>query len=256
MRVLLIEDDPITIKTVELALASAGIICDTAHLGNEGMEISQLYEYDLIILDLMLPDMDGYDVLMRLRSAHIKVPVFILSGLSGSEKKIKGLCRGADDYLTKPFTRGELVARIQAIVRRSKGHSNSILKFHKVKIDTDNCSVTVGDKAVHLTNKEYRILELLAMRKGSLLTKEMFLSHLYGGVAEPYLKTIDVFVCKLRKKLLAASGGINYIETIWGRGYTLKDFDEDKDSSVIDSNYKLENKLLEVANTEIEEPGT
>jgi len=226
MRVLLIEDDSSTARSIELALAAEGIICDTAEVGEEGVEIGRIYDYDLILLDLMLPDIDGYEVLLRLRSAKIKTPILILSGLSSVDQKIKGLGFGADDYLTKPFNRGELVARIQAIVRRSKGHSESVVRFDKVSINLDTRTVDVDGTQVHLTNKEYAILELLAMRKGTVLTKEMFLNHLYSSMDEPEIKIIDVFVCKLRKKLHKASGGTNYIETVWGRGYMLKDYEQ------------------------------
>lgn len=225
MRVLLIEDDNSTARSIELALAAEGIICDTAEVGEEGVEIGRIYDYDLILLDLMLPDIDGYEVLLRLRSAKVKTPILILSGLSSVDQKIKGLGFGADDYLTKPFNRGELVARIQAIVRRSKGHSESVVRFDKVAINLDTRTVDVDGTQVHLTNKEYAILELLAMRKGTVLTKEMFLNHLYSSMDEPEIKIIDVFVCKLRKKLAKASNGTNYIETVWGRGYMLKDYD-------------------------------
>jgi len=226
MRVLLIEDDASTARSIELALAAEGIICDTAEVGSEGIEIGKIYDYDIILLDLMLPDIDGYEVLLRLRSAKVKTPILILSGLTSVDQKIKGLGFGADDYLTKPFNRGELIARIQAIVRRSKGHSESVVRFDKVAINLDTRTVEVDSKQVHLTNKEYAILELLAMRKGTVLTKEMFLNHLYSSMDEPEIKIIDVFVCKLRKKLAKASGGMNYIETVWGRGYMLKDYDD------------------------------
>lgn len=226
MRVLLIEDDSSTARSIELALAAEGIICDTAELGEEGVNIGKLYDYDIMVLDLMLPDVDGYEVLLRLRSAKVKTPILILSGLSSVDQKIKGLGFGADDYLTKPFNTGELIARIQAIVRRSKGHSESVVRFDKVAINLDTRVVEVDGNQVHLTNKEYAILELLAMRKGTVLTKEMFLNHLYSSMDEPEIKIIDVFVCKLRKKLAKASGGTNYIETVWGRGYMLKDYEE------------------------------
>lgn len=226
MRVLLIEDDSSTARSIELALASEGIICDTAEIGSDGVEIGKVYDYDIICLDLMLPDIDGHEVLLRLRSAKVKTPVLILSGLSSVDQKIKGLGFGADDYLTKPFNKGELVARINAIVRRSKGHSESVVRFDKVSINLDTRVVEVDSKQVHLTNKEYAILELLAMRKGTVLTKEMFLNHLYNSMDEPEMKIIDVFVCKLRKKLSDASGGVNYIETVWGRGYMLKSYEQ------------------------------
>ena len=228
MRILLIEDDRSTAASIELALASNGIICDVARSGEEGEDMARTYEYDLLILDLMLPDKDGYEVLLRLRSAKVKVPILILSGLSSADQKIKGLGFGADDYLTKPFNRGELIARIQAIVRRSKGHSESVIRFDKVAVNLDTRIVEVDGVPVHLTSKEYAILELLAMRKGTVLTKEMFLDHLYGGIDEPEVKIIDVFVCKLRKKLAESSSGVNYIETVWGRGYMLKDYEQEE----------------------------
>jgi two-component system cell cycle response regulator CtrA len=223
MRVLVVEDDSATAKSIELMLRSEGFVCDTTDLGEDGLEIGKLYDYDIIVLDLMLPDMDGYEVLKRLRSAKVETPVLILSGLSEPDQKIKGLGFGADDYLTKPFDRGELVARIQAIVRRAKGHAASVIKTGRLTVNLDTRTVEVEGKPVHLTGKEYGILELLSLRKGTTLTKEMFLNHLYGGMDEPELKIIDVFVCKLRKKLIAATGGDSYIETVWGRGYVLRD---------------------------------
>ncbi len=226
MRVLLVEDDANTAQSIELILKSEGYIVDTTDLGEDGLEIGKLYDYDIIILDLMLPDIDGYEVLRRLRSSRVNTPILILSGLSELDNKIKGLGFGADDYLTKPFDRRELLARIQAIVRRSKGHSESVIKTGKLTVNLDTRTVEVESQPLHLTGKEYGILELLSLRKGTTLTKEMFLNHLYGGMDEPELKIIDVFVCKLRKKLGNATGGENYIETVWGRGYVLRDPEE------------------------------
>ena len=219
MRVLLVEDDSSVAKSIELMLHSEGFIVDSTDLGEDGLEIGKLYDYDIIILDLMLPDIDGYEVLRRLRSARVTTPILILSGLSELDHKIKGLGVGADDYLTKPFDKRELIARIQAIVRRSKGHSDSVIRTGRLTVNLDTRTVEVDDSPLHLTGKEYGILELLSLRKGTTLTKEMFLNHLYGGMDEPELKIIDVFVCKLRKKLAQATKGDNYIETVWGRGY-------------------------------------
>ena len=226
MRVLLVEDDPTMAQSIEVMLKSASMVVDSTDLGEDGLEIGKLYDYDIIILDLMLPDMHGIDVLKRLRDARVETPVLILSGLTESEMKVKGLGTGADDYLTKPFDKKELLARIQAIVRRSKGHSQSIIKIGKLAVNLDAQTVEAEGQPVHLTGKEYGILELLSLRKGTTLTKEMFLNHLYGGMDEPELKIIDVFICKLRKKLSNATDGENYIETIWGRGYVLRDPDE------------------------------
>jgi two-component system cell cycle response regulator CtrA len=228
MRVLLVEDDTATAQGIEMMLRSEGYVCDTTDMGEDGLEIGKLYDYDIIILDLMLPDMDGYEVLRRLRAARVKTPILILSGLSGLDDKIKGLGVGADDYLTKPFDKRELVARIQAIVRRSKGHSDSVISTGKLTVNLDTRTVEVEGQPLHLTGKEYGILELLSLRKGTTLTKEMFLNHLYGGMDEPELKIIDVFICKLRKKLANASSGKNYIETVWGRGYVLREPSEDE----------------------------
>ncbi|HLF58764.1 MAG TPA: response regulator transcription factor [Alphaproteobacteria bacterium] len=223
MRVLLVEDDTSLAKSIEMMLKSEGFICDTTDLGEDGLEIGKLYDYDIIVLDLMLPDIDGYEVLRRLRSARVKTPILILSGLAEPDNKVKGLGFGADDYLTKPFNKEELIARIQAVVRRARGHSESVIRTGKLVVNLNARTVEVTGKPLHLTGKEYGILELLSLRKGTTLTKEMFLNHLYGGMDEPELKIIDVFVCKLRKKLATATGGENYIETVWGRGYVLRD---------------------------------
>src|SRR5215212_5757431 len=223
MRVLLIEDDAATAAGIALMLKKEGFVCDKTDLGEDGLEIGKLYDYDIIILDLMLPDIDGYEVLRRLRAARVHTPILILSGLAELDHKLKGLGFGADDFLTKPFDRRELLARIQAIVRRSKGHAASEIRTGKLSVNLDSRTVTASDKTLHLTAKEYSILELLSLRKGMTLTKEMFLNHLYGGMDEPDLKIIDVFICKLRKKLAQATGGDPYIETVWGRGYVLRD---------------------------------
>jgi two-component system cell cycle response regulator CtrA len=222
MRVLLVEDDPTTIQSLQMMLESEKMVVDATDLGEDGLEIGKLYDYDIIILDLMLPDIDGIEVLRRLRDARVETPVLILSGLTDADDKVKGLGTGADDYLTKPFNKAELMARIQAIVRRSKGHAQSIIRTGKLAVNLDSHTAEVDSRPVHLTGKEYGILELLSLRKGTTLTKEMFLNHLYGGMDEPELKIIDVFICKLRKKLGNATGGDNYIETIWGQGYVLR----------------------------------
>lgn len=226
MRVLLVEDDPTTQQSVTMMLESANMVVDATDLGEDGLDLGKLYDYDIIVLDLVLPDMDGMDVLRRLRDARIKTPVLILSGLTEAENKVKGLGTGADDYLIKPFNKEELIARIQAIVRRSQGHSQSIIDTGRLTVNLDAQTVEVDKQSIHLTGKEYGILELLSLRKGTTLTKEMFLNHLYGGMDEPELKIIDVFICKLRKKISTATGGENYIETVWGRGYVLRDPEE------------------------------
>jgi two-component system cell cycle response regulator CtrA len=223
MRVLLVEDDPTTSKSIELMLTHANLNVYATDLGEEGIDLAKLYDYDLILLDLNLPDMNGHEVLRQLRLSKVDTPILILSGDDDTESKLKGFGFGADDYLTKPFHREELVARIHAIIRRSKGHAQSIIKTGRIAVNLDAKTVDVSGNTVHLTGKEYQMLELLSLRKGTTLTKEMFLNHLYGGMDEPELKIIDVFICKLRKKLAEATSGENYIETVWGRGYVLRD---------------------------------
>ena len=207
MRVLLIEDDSATAQSIELMLKSESFNVYTTDLGEEGVDLGKLYDYDIILLDLNLPDMSGFEVLRSLRVSKVKTPILILSGLAGIEDKVKGLGFGADDYMTKPFHKDELVARIHAIVRRSKGHAQSVINTGDLTVNLDQKTVEVGGARVHLTGKEYQMLELLSLRKGTTLTKEMFLNHLYGGMDEPELKIIDVFICKLRKKLANASLG-------------------------------------------------
>jgi len=223
MRILLVEDDPTTSRSIELMLTHANLNVYCTDLGEEGIDLAKLYDYDLILLDLNLPDMNGHEVLRQLRLARVDTPILILTGADDTENKLKGFGFGADDYMTKPFHREELVARIHAIIRRSKGHAQSIIRTGKIAVNLDAKTVDVDGKPVHLTGKEYQMLELLSLRKGTTLTKEMFLNHLYGGMDEPELKIIDVFICKLRKKLSEVTAGDNYIETVWGRGYVLRD---------------------------------
>lgn len=226
MRVLIVEDDSATAQSIELMLKAEGFNVYQTDLGQEGGELGKLYDYDIILLDLNLPDMSGYEVLRTLRVSRIKTPILILTGLGGIDDKVRGLGFGADDYMTKPFHKDELVARIRALVRRSKGHAQSVITIGNLVVNLDAKTVQISGEHLYLTAKEYTILELLALRKGTTITKEMFLNHLYGGLDEPGVKIIDVFICKLRRKLSNASRGANYIETVWGRGFVLREPDE------------------------------
>ena len=222
MRILLVDDDIAVGRGLPLTLKSIGAIVDATDRGEEALELLRHYEYDLVILDLILPDMEGHEVVRRMRAARNPTPVLVLTGLSQPQARVRALSAGADDVMTKPFDRAELLARMQAVVRRSKGFSQPAVSVGALELNLDSREVRVGARPVHLTGKEYAILELLVLRKGMVLTKEAFLNHLYGGMDEPEMKIIDVFVCKLRKKL-AQAGADNLIGTVWGRGYMIRE---------------------------------
>jgi len=226
MRVLLIEDDSSVAQSIELMLKSESFNVYTTDLGEEGVDLGRLYDYDIIMLDLSLPDMSGFDVLRALRISKVNTPILILSGMASIEHKVKGLGYGADDYMTKPFHKTELIARVHAIVRRSRGHAQSVVQIGDLTVNVDAKTVHIKQVRVNLTGKEYQMLELLSLRRGTTITKEMFLSQLYGGMDEPEIKIIDVFMCKIRRKLATASNGKDYIETVWGRGYLLREPEE------------------------------
>src|SRR6202035_211141 len=167
MRVLLIEDDSAVAQSIELMLKSEGFNVYTTDLGEEGVDLGKLYDYDIIVLDLQLPDMSGFEVLKSLRTAKVQTPVLILSGNAIVEAKVKALGFGADDYMTKPFHKDELVARVQAVIRRSKGHSQSVITTGKLTVNLDAKSAEVDGSRIRLTGKEYQMLELLSLRKGT-----------------------------------------------------------------------------------------
>lgn len=223
MHILIIEDDKIANQNICLLLKRERMIPESTYCGRDGLELIRLYEYDLIILDLMLPDIQGTDVLKQIRQQKIDTPVLVLSGLNQTDKKVECLNAGADDYLTKPYERIELLARIKAIIRRTRGISDAVMQIGKMKLDMNTKTVYIGDKLVPLTSKEYALLELLALKKGITVSKETCLNQLYGIMDEPPdSKIIDVFLCKMRHKIKALTGGEDYIQNIWGRGYILK----------------------------------
>jgi two-component system cell cycle response regulator CtrA len=226
MRLLLIEDDSSVAQSIELMLKSESFNVYTTDLGEEGVDLGRLYDYDMILLDLNLADISGFEVLRSLRASKVKTPILILSGIASIEHKVKGLGYGADDYMTKPFHKTELIARVHAIVRRSRGHAQSVVQIGDLTVNVDAKTVHIKQVRVNLTGKEYQMLELLSLRRGTTITKEMFLSQLYGGMDEPEIKIIDVFMCKIRRKLATASNGKDYIETVWGRGYLLREPEE------------------------------
>lgn len=222
MRVLLVNDDLTTGRGLTLILKATGAITDVAQNGEEGLELLRHYDYDIVLLDLMISTMDGPEVVRRIRANRNHTPVMVLTGQSRPQERVRALSAGADDVVTKPFDKAELLARVQAVVRRSKGFSQPTLRIGPLELNLDSREVMVSSAPVHLTGKEYAILELLVLRKGMVLTKEAFLNHLYGGMDEPEMKIIDVFVCKLRKKLAQAGAG-SLIGTVWGRGYMIRE---------------------------------
>lgn len=222
MRVLMVDDDHAASRGLAVLLEEAGMVTDGVDTGGEALDLVRRNHYDLIVLDLTLPDVDGCELIRRMRLARIDVPVLVLSGLSRAEVRVQALGAGADDFMVKPFDRGELIARVQAAVRRHKARRQAVVRVGSVGLNLETREVTVTGTPVRLTGKEFAILELLTLRMGTTLSKETLLSHLYGEMDEPDSKIIDVFVCKLRRKL-ALAGAPDFVGTVWGLGYTVRD---------------------------------
>ena len=233
MNILIVEDDKTVATSIAQALSDEGHSNDTCHTFEDGLNAACEDNYDAIILDINLPDGDGFEFSKSLRRQQIGTPVLVVSGRSSITDKVVALRSGADGYLTKPFDRQELVATLMAIVRRTNGHFDSRIMTGPITVDLNKRESTIGEGRLELTSKEYSILELLSLRKGTTLSKAHFINHLYSGIDEPESKIIDVFICKLRRKIADATGGDNYIHTIWGQGYVLRDtpisMNEDED---------------------------
>ncbi|MFN7173354.1 MAG: response regulator transcription factor [Thermaurantiacus tibetensis] len=217
---LLIEDDRLLADVLARMLEGAGFTVYVTALGEDALELARAYRFDAVLLDLTLPDLPGQTVLKGLRAGRIDMPVIILSGESSLAVKLEGFQEGADDYVVKPFHPDELLARVNAAIRRSRAAAPSTIEVGPLSIDLAARRASIAGTPVPLTGKEFQCLAFLAMRRGTTVTKEMFLAHLYGGQDEPEMKIIDVFICKLRRKLSEA-GCPPIIETVWGRGYTI-----------------------------------
>ncbi|MGC6484957.1 MAG: response regulator transcription factor [Candidatus Puniceispirillales bacterium] len=223
MNILVIEDDQLVARSIAMAIKDEGHFCEISNTAEEGLTAAREGDFDAIILDINLPDGDGFQLAKTIRRLNLPVPVLVVSGRASVTDKVVALRSGADGYLTKPFDRQELVANLTAIVRRANGHADSRIITGPIVVDLSRHEVMIGKDRLNLTSKEYHIMELLSIRKGSTLTKAHFINHLYGGIDEPEAKIIDVFICKLRRKLGAYTGGKNYIHTVWGQGYVLRD---------------------------------
>lgn len=221
MRILIIDKDKSYNQGLAFFLRNQDMIVDSVFTSEDGNELARLYDYDLILMDLALSDTSG--LLKKMRTGGIDTPILILSALTATAHKIACFNAGADDYVVKPCDKNELYARIQAIIRRSRGYSQSQIKIGDMCVDLESKIITIGGKVLHLTAKEYALIELLCLRRGMTVSKEQFLNHLYNGMDEPEMKIIDVFLCRIRNKIERLSNGKQYIQTIWGRGYILKE---------------------------------
>lgn len=223
MDILLIEDDPTTSLSIEMMLKRANLDVASTGFGEMGVGLALSNPYDLILLDLGLPDIDGMEVLRKLRAANVNTPVLILTGSDDDSLMMESFDAGATDFLPKPFHSEGLLTCVQTISRRMAGQSRQVVRTGPIEVNLRGRTVLVNDNPVRLTGREFQILELLARKKGVTLTKEMFLEHLYRGGATPDQKIVDVLICKLRRKLALAGDGDSHIYTVWGRGYVMQD---------------------------------
>lgn len=223
MKILVVEDDGLMAQAIAAMLAKENYNATIVNDGQAALDMMESYSFDAVLLDMRLKRESGLDVLRQARKNGFAVPVLVLSGDTELATKVAALGAGADDYITKPFKIAELSARITAVVRRNNGHISEKVQVGEMVLDLTARTVSAKGSPVALTCKEYDLLEALALRKGRTLDKDTLLSLLYGGLDEPNIKIIDVFVCKLRKKLTDALDGACPIQTVWGRGYILRD---------------------------------
>lgn len=223
MRVLVIEDDRQVAATLKMRLERQGFNVETADLGEDGVEYVRQYPFEIALLDLNLPDISGLSVLRQIKHTRPNLVVLVLSGEDSPHTRMRCLQLGADDYVTKPYHAGELVARMRAIIRRANGHFSPQLRFGAITVDMEAREIRSAGVLVPLTVKEYQLVELLVLRRGATVTRETMMSHLYGGMDEPERKILDVYICKIRQKLERATPDLTtQIETVWGRGYAMK----------------------------------
>ena len=223
MRILVIEDDAACRRSLELTLSGAGFNVDSTPFGEEGIELARAYDYQAIVLDLGLADLEGHGVLRALRRHQVKAPILVLSAAAELRAKLETFAAGGDDHVSKPWHAEELAARLKAAIRRTEGHADACLRAGELSLDMAARAVEAGGAPVHLTGKEFQLLETLMLRRGKVVSRETLITALYGAMDEASGKIVDVFVCKVRQKLAAACAGRRFIKTVWGGGYMLEE---------------------------------
>ena len=216
MRILVIEDEPDLLSSLAQALREEGYAVDTANQGEDGLYKAENYNYDAIVLDVMMPKMDGWQVLAQLRKTK-KTPVLMLTARDQSRDRVRGLDTGADDYVVKPFDLPELFARLRALIRRSANKSTNLIEIRGVKIDTAARNVLLKDNPVELTAREYSLVEFLALHRGKVVTRTQLYEHLFDENDDTFSNLLDVHVSNVRKKL-----GAEFIVTRRGHGYCIE----------------------------------
>lgn len=215
MRILIVEDEPNLLAQLQQRLRKAGYVVDTATDGEEGLYYGREYDYDAAIIDLGLPKLDGMDLIGQLRKLNRDFPVLVLTARSHWQDKVEGLEAGADDYLTKPFQTEELLARLNALVRRAAGYASPVIEEGGLKLDTAKKEVRLEDNLIELTAYEYKVLEYLMLNPSRVISKTELTEHLYEQDFDRDSNVIEVFVGRLRKKL----NPVNPIRTVRGQGY-------------------------------------
>lgn len=216
MRILIVEDEPDLLRSLAQALREEGYAVDTAADGEDGLYKAENYDYDTVVLDVMLPKMDGWQILAKLRKTK-KTPVLMLTARDQSRDRVRGLDTGADDYVVKPFDLSELFARLRALIRRSQNKTTNVIEIGDVKIDTAARTIFQGEKAVELTAREYSLVEFLALHRGEVVTRTQLYEHLFDENDDTFSNLLDVHVSNVRKKL-----GAEFIVTRRGHGYCIE----------------------------------
>ena len=217
MRVLVVEDEPLLARQLESALTDAGYAVDVANEGERADFLGSTEPYDVVVLDLGLPSVDGLTVLRRWRDAGVQMPVLVLTARSTWTEKVQGIDGGADDYVTKPFQMEELLARLRALIRRSGGHPQPSIRSGSIVLDPRAAKVTLDGAPVRLTSHEYRLLSYLMHQSGRVVPQSELMEHIYASSADRDSNTVEVFIARLRRKL-----GASAIETVRGLGYRVR----------------------------------